>query len=237
MSLPSYQSEQPGPAYYYSPLNVYNLGVVNHAHVYDGNTDDPKEHMYAHVYHEGMAKKGANNVASLLLKTLREINVLREGDPGGELNVVFDNCSGQNKNNTVLRLVPHLLEMGYFKKVNFVFLVVGHTKNAADRLFNTLKATYRDVNLYIMEELLECLNTSKRVTVMPAVEADFLDYDEHLDKFYSALTGKIKQNHIFSCYSSEYVNNKLIVELRISDRERDKKKPHNAIKIGYFGRN
>ena len=191
MSLPSYNEEQPGPAYYYSPLNVYNLGVVNHAYVYDGDTNDPKEHMYAHVYHEGIAKKGANNVASLIMKTLGLENVLREGDPGGELNIVFDNCSGQNKNNTILDLVPYFLERGYFKKVNFIFLVVGHTKNAADRLFNTLKTIYRDVNCYIMEELIECLNTSKRVTVIEAVEGDFLDYDEYLHKFYSCLSGKV----------------------------------------------
>ena len=48
--------------------------------------------------------------------------------------------------------------------------------------------------------------------------------------------GKVKQNHIFSCSSAEYVNNKLIVELRVSDREQDKAQPHNAIKRGYFGR-
>ena len=59
---------------------------------------------------------------------------------------------------------------------------------------------------------------------MPVVEAKFLDYDEYLENFYSALAGKIKQNHIFSCSSSECVKNKLIVDLRISDLEQDKKK-------------
>ena len=76
-------------------------------------------------------------MASLLMFTLRKLNVIREGDIGGEVNVVFDNCSGQNKNNMVIRLVPYLIELGYFKKVNFIFLVVGHTKNAADRLFKS----------------------------------------------------------------------------------------------------
>jgi len=32
------------------------------------------------------------------------MNILREGNPGGELNIIFDNCTGQNKNNTVLKL-------------------------------------------------------------------------------------------------------------------------------------
>ena len=47
------------------------------------------------------------------------------------------NSPGQNKNNTVLKLAMWLKEMHYFKRVRFVFLIVGHTKNACDRLFNS----------------------------------------------------------------------------------------------------
>jgi hypothetical protein len=78
--LPVFSHEQPGCAYYYSPLSVYNLGVVNHAYKYgrinsDGNVVYKyKEHMHAHVYHKGIAKKGSNNVASLIMKTLTDSN-------------------------------------------------------------------------------------------------------------------------------------------------------------------
>jgi hypothetical protein len=102
MELPIYNSEQPGTTYYFSPLTVFNLGVVNHAHTY--NDGHVSEHMHAHLYHEGVGKKGANNVASLIVKTLRQLNIIREDSVGGELNIIFDNCSGQNKNNTVLKL-------------------------------------------------------------------------------------------------------------------------------------
>ena len=95
MELPVFNKEQPGCSYYYSPLGIYNFGVVNHAHEYpDGSVD---AHLHAHVYHEGTDKKGANNVASLLMKTLVSENIVREGEIGGELNVIFDNCTGQNK--------------------------------------------------------------------------------------------------------------------------------------------
>lgn len=40
-----------------------------------------------------MGKKGANNVSSLVMKTLRVMNVVRDDLVGGELNIVFDNCS------------------------------------------------------------------------------------------------------------------------------------------------
>jgi len=46
-------------------LTVFNLGVVNHAHTY--NDGCVSEHMHAHLYHEGLGKKGANNVASLIV--------------------------------------------------------------------------------------------------------------------------------------------------------------------------
>ena len=51
-------------------------------------------------------------MSSLIMKTLRGLNLLCEDSVGGELNVVFDNCSGQNKNNTVLKLAAWLMAMG-----------------------------------------------------------------------------------------------------------------------------
>ena len=173
MQVPIFNKEQPGSTYYFSPLSVYNLGMVDHAHVY--NDGRIAEHMHCHVYNEAVAKKGANNVASLIVKTLRRLNHLHGDSIGGELNIIFDNCSGQNKNNTVLRLAAWLKQMGYFKKVKFVFLIVGQTKNAADRLFNSLKHEYRKENIFTMQALFDCLGVSDSVTVVPSVAEDFLD--------------------------------------------------------------
>ena len=86
------------------------------------------------------------------MKTLRELQLLRDDAVGGELNIIFDNCSGQNKNNTVIKLALWIMAMGYFKKVQFIFLVVGHTKNAADRLFNSLKTDYWRQNLFTVSD-------------------------------------------------------------------------------------
>jgi hypothetical protein len=35
MELPVYNKEQPSCTYYFSPMSVYNLGVVDHVHVYN----------------------------------------------------------------------------------------------------------------------------------------------------------------------------------------------------------
>ena len=62
MELPVYHDQQPGVRYYYSPLGIYNCGIVNLAHVCENG--DVREHMHVYVYHEGVVKKGANNVVS-----------------------------------------------------------------------------------------------------------------------------------------------------------------------------
>jgi hypothetical protein len=115
MSLPIFNSQQRGATYYFSPMTVNNLGVVDHAHKYDDGKVG--EHMHCHVYTDAVGRKGANNVASLIMKTLRHLNILRDDEHGSELNIVFDNCCGQNKNNTVLRLVAWISQLGYFLEI------------------------------------------------------------------------------------------------------------------------
>ena len=43
----------------------------------------------------------------------------------------------------------------YFKKVQIIFLVAGHTKNTADRLFNLLKIDYRKENIISLSKLIK----------------------------------------------------------------------------------
>ena len=47
MELPVFNKEQPGCTYYYSPMTVNNLGMVDHAHKYPDGTVG--EHMHCHV--------------------------------------------------------------------------------------------------------------------------------------------------------------------------------------------
>ena len=58
MGVPHFGSEQPEDTYYYSPLGVYIFGLCL-KHI-------SKENLYVYYYYEGDAKKGGNNVASML---------------------------------------------------------------------------------------------------------------------------------------------------------------------------
>ncbi len=89
--------------------------------------------------------------------------------------------------------------INYFKEVNFIFLVVGHTKNAADHLFNSLKDEFRRKNLFTFQDLVETLNKSLVVTIHPASSEDFLDYKKLLSSLFWTLAGNIKKIHTFTC--------------------------------------
>jgi hypothetical protein len=85
------------------------------------------DHLNFHAFKEGDGVKGGINVASMMMKSLKQLGLLQvngEGNPvpGNELNIVMDNCGGQNKNNHVSLLAPCLIEMGYFMRVNMLFL-------------------------------------------------------------------------------------------------------------------
>jgi hypothetical protein len=167
------------------------------------------DHLIGHMYKEGDSKKGGNSVASLLLKTLRHLNIIQfddEGNPitGGELNIVFDNCAGQNKNNYVLWLVPYLVEARWFKHVNFIFLVVGHTKNACDRRFNNVKQVYNKSNIYSFDMCTEVCNQSDHVTILPVEDGDIRDWQSWFVCYYKRLNEikiRLSDQQIFSCCS------------------------------------
>jgi hypothetical protein len=177
LGLPQLGEHQAGATYYYTPLTINCFGIANVVY------KDPTLCVY--LYHECEGKKGGNNVASLIMKHIQDMgwdNAMRD-----EINIIMDNCAGQNKNRMVLRLSPLLVEMGWYCKVNMIFLVAGHTKNAADRLFNLLKKEYRERNVYNMEQLVERLNDHELIEAIKVGEEDFRDWDLFLNSIYNPL--------------------------------------------------
>lgn len=231
LMLPHFGSTQPGETYYYTPLTLYLFGVVD-------TSDNDK--CYTHIFREGDGRKGGNSVASLLLKTLKKLSIMKEdenGSPitGHELNVVFDNCPGQNKNNWVLWLVPYLVELKYFKRVNFIFLIVGHTKNACDRRFNNVKKQYHKSNVYTFDMCVELCNQSEHVDIWKVEDGDFLNYKDFFLPLYKKLASvkvKITENQIFSCCMEDLTDpNKVFITVRASDLPEDMPTRKNVIKL------
>jgi hypothetical protein len=67
MEIPVFKDQQPG-ATYYSPLSIYNIGMVDQAH--NNGDDEFKDRLFCHVYDKGVGLKGANNICLLIVKTL-----------------------------------------------------------------------------------------------------------------------------------------------------------------------
>jgi hypothetical protein len=61
------------------------------------------------------------------------------------------------------------------------FLIVGYTKNAADRLFNFLKIEYQKQNIFTMESLVDLLTTPKLVTVLLTSPNHFFAYNKQIE--------------------------------------------------------
>ena len=115
----------------------------------------------------------------------------------------MDNSCGQNKNNFVLWLAPLLVKAGYFKKVNFIFYIVGHTKKACDCWFNTLKRMYRVSNISTFGQLLAKLNTHELININTIRDGDFKNFKLFEDKYYKVITsGKLLTGHIFTVEGS-----------------------------------
>ena len=187
LTLPHLGEEQPGDSYFYSPMFLYVLGIV----------DTGTHKLTSYVYQESEGKKGGNNTSSLLIHYLKE-KIIRESNPYEELNVIMDNCTGQNKNRMMIKAGCFLVEQGWFGVVNLIFLVKGHTKNVADRMFNVLKMSWRKQNIYSMEKAVEVLGESENVDIVKA-KGLFLNYDSYFDKFYTnPQTGSVLTNHCFS---------------------------------------
>ena len=194
LDLPHVGEEQVGETYFYSPINIYCLGIVNAA----------TNQLYAYVYSEADGKKGGNNSSSILLHYLQN-NILdcrrdRRNCPTPiqELNVIMDNCGGQNKNRMIIRTAAYIVEKGWAESVNLIFLIKGHTKNACDRNFNLLKKEWRHKNIYTMEQTFDVLNACENVHAIDA-SGLFYDWDSLYDGFYKKPeSGSVNKNHIFS---------------------------------------
>jgi hypothetical protein len=135
----------------------------------------------AYVYAEDIAKKGGNNVVSLLMLHLQHNGIMQEAatkDPFKELNFVVDNCSGQNKNRHVLRLLHFLVKTQVATTARrAIFLVRGHTKNDCDRLFNTMKKSYRKTNCFTPKDLIHSMQHDK-VEAVGIEHGVFNNWDE-----------------------------------------------------------
>ena len=214
VSVPHFAGEQPGDTYYYSPCSAYVFGIA------DCSTRPTK--LTAHTYLEDVGKKGGNNVASRLWVELVSQGLVPTAatiathKPVKELNLFFDNCGGQNKNRMVLRLLTFLVKRKVCKKARAVFLIRGHTKNDCDRIFNLMKQTYRNSNIYTPAQMMKAISLHEDVTAVEVTH--FQDWNGLQDKYINKPNpGTVNCNHVFTVDADRDSNKLWLAEYEGAD--------------------
>ncbi|POM76748.1 Hypothetical protein PHPALM_5979 [Phytophthora palmivora] len=72
--------------------------------------------------------------------------------------VYADNCSGQNKNNHVIKYFLAQVQMGVFERIDYKFYVKGHTKNSCDRGFGHIRRHVGRANCWTMDHIVSTVN-------------------------------------------------------------------------------
>lgn len=116
-----------GPAFYSRKVWMYNLGIHD--------CTAGKGHMF--LWTEDTAKRGSDEVASILLKFLLSTTEI------DDLIIFTDNCPGQNKNWLLMSLWLQLVKENKFKTITHYFLVSGHTHLPSDRDFALIEKCHR----------------------------------------------------------------------------------------------
>ena len=81
-----------------------------------------------------------------------------------------------------------------------------------------------------MESLIDILDTSKSVTVLPTAPKDFFDYVKLFKDIYANLVGKVKNNHIFLCGSGVDDEEVTFLTLRQSNLDNHTASTHKVSK-------
>lgn len=135
------------------------------------------------VYHEGEAKKGANDVCSMLLQYIEE-TVPAEVT---ELHCFCDGCAGQNKNHTVLRFFLTLAARKRFNKIFLYFPERGHSYLPCDRDFGLIKRKVRRADrVYVPDEYHAMILAARKdpFTVKVLRPKDVKDFSQWWPQFY-----------------------------------------------------
>ena len=95
-----------------------------------------------YVWDEESAGRGSDEIARFLMKWL-DSKFEEEGLDFLVLTIFADNCGGQNKNHTMVAAALRQIHMKRLNRVEFVFLVSGHSYMPCDHAFGVIKKSIR----------------------------------------------------------------------------------------------
>ena len=145
--------------------------------------------MIAYMWHELLARRGPNDVISCLAHFIFNTRLGRTGAKW----IIFwaDNCPGQNKNNYLMWFFSDLIRRQVYSRIDFKFLIPGHTYGPTDRHFVVIeKYTAKVETVYTPQQWYvhvrnAVVSVGSRVEVIELQQDKFRDYRDHLRKLYT----------------------------------------------------
>ena len=146
--------------------------------------------MMPYMWHELLAKRKANDIISCLAHFIFST---RLGRTGAKWSIWWsDNCPGQNKNNVVMWFFSDLIRRQVYSRIDFKFMVPGHTYEPTDRHFATIEKYCSKIEtVYIPQEWYEHVREAivavgSKIDVVEMEQDKFRNYRDHLKKLYVA---------------------------------------------------
>ena len=180
---------QPGPIYFLTPRKAALFGICCEA--------IPRQVNFI-IDEASDVGKGANTVVSMLDYFFNHHGL-------GETTVTLhaDNCTGQNKNNTMMQYLMWRVLTGQHHSITISFMIVGHTKFAPDGCFGLLKRTFRKTEVSSLADIEEVVKSSSVVNECQLVRSQsgevivpIRDWADFFSSRFRRLVG-IKRYHHF----------------------------------------
>ena len=145
-----------------------------------------------------MVGKGADTVISL-------VHNYFENHGLGEKYVVIhaDNCTGQNKNNAMIKYLAWRVMNGLHTKIIYSFMVAGHTKFSPDGFFGLFKLKLHHSEVDTLEDLAQVVkdstpggyNIPQLIVNNNERRVNFFNWTEFLDNYFDRVPNILKQHH------------------------------------------
>nr|XP_022294254.1 uncharacterized protein LOC111104539 isoform X2 [Crassostrea virginica] len=163
------------------------------------------------------SNKGANTVTSML-----HHHFMYHGLGEKDVKLHMDNCSGQNKNNTVIGYGLWRVMTGLHDTVEFSMMEAGHTKFNPDWHFGLWKVKWRHSTVETLDELAASVSKSSRnghnipqLVDDPAVPVLFYDWATFFKRIFKPIPSlktyhhfRIDNNHPGTVFVREYATSR-----------------------------
>lgn len=144
-----------------------------------------------YTYDEREAGKGANEVISFLHDFLVSRKIQTPN-----IRIHADNCTGQNKNKFVMWYLIWLAATGRFNRIEFKFMIKGHTHFIVDSGIGHAKKELRRSDVFCLNHWAAVINSSAITNKARVVDGSYVyDWKKELQPYFKAFEGISKFQH------------------------------------------